>query len=85
METFSSELANNYFDINPKFETKKSTLQLKNFLKNEVLTNVFEVGCHTGAQLYYLSMGKGCNGHGMDLSSKAVEKGNEKYKTFCGT
>lgn len=82
METFSGELANNYFDRNPKFQTKKSIMQLGKFLKNEVLTNVFEVGCHTGAQLNYLSMSRGnkCKGYGMDLSVKAVEAGNKKYK-----
>ncbi len=66
--------------MDPKFETKPSTLQLAQYLKNEVLGNIFEVGCHTGAQLYYLCIGRDTIGHGMDLSAKAIEAGNKKYK-----
>lgn len=80
MQKFSGTLANNFFERNPKYITKPITLQLGKYLRNEKLTNIFEVGCHTGAQLYYLSMDLQCKGYGMDLSGKAVEAGNEKYK-----
>ena len=79
MATFTKDLANNYFERNPKFKTKQSVITLSNFLKNEQLKNVFEIGCHTGAQLFYLSMGNGTKGQGMDISPQAIAAGKEKY------
>lgn len=75
----TKELANNYFKRNPKFKTKTSTLILSDFLKNETLDNVFEIGCHTGAQLFYLTIDKGKKGYGMDISPEAIAAGREKY------
>ena len=43
------------------------------------MENVFEIGCHTGAQLFYLSMGNGTKGQGMDISPEAIAAGKEKY------
>lgn len=63
----------------PKFYVKHKTLELNRWLKNETLKNVLEVGCHTGAQLYYLCMDGDRNGHGFDLSSKAIEAGKKQY------
>lgn len=79
MATFTKDLANNYFERNPKFKIKQSVITLSNFLKNEKLENVFEIGCHTGAQLFYLSMGNGTKGQGMDISPEAIATGREKY------
>lgn len=79
MATFTEDLANNYFKRNPKFKTKHSTLILSDFLKNETLDNVFEIGCHTGAQLFYLTIDKERKGYGMDISPEAIAAGREKY------
>jgi hypothetical protein len=79
---FTQEIANNYFKRNPKFKTKQTIIVLSNFLKNEVLENVFEVGCHTGAQLHYLTMGSNTKGYGIDLSGDAIAEGSNHYKNL---
>ena len=64
---------------NINFCVKHKTLELAKFLKNENLENVLAVGCHTGAQLYYLCMDGDRNGYGLDLNSIAIEAGRKHY------